>query len=322
MENYKVYKKDLLMPLEDFKCKEKSPIGCQTNMKDLVDFFLNTTSNVATITEGRELKGIISKNDMVVKFLYDFIHGQENELSNYLITKPLKLSNNSTILDSMMVMLRKEVTSIIIVKQDGGDYLKTLDYDDIFFWFFAQFEGYFKKLPVVKDWCFLDENILERNFKEIEKNTLDTSFFTNTLQKVLIRNNLNIDQNTSLAEFLEIAKEKRTSLASITAHESQLLGIVTPDDVLSFFKLNNFKPDINQPIKNVMNLNWFSLMKKHSLGLAIKNMVKRDLQYLVIMDEDRYPIGIARAFDILKLITDAVFYDETFEEGQPSEESA
>jgi predicted transcriptional regulator len=305
----KVERKDLLMPLREFEAKQRQSLGDKCSFKDVVNFFLEDGSNVATLVENNQLLGVISKNDLLIKYCSDLKEGKEvTTPKKYMIDKPFSLNADQTLLDAMLLMLRKEVTSVPVLEQDQS-YLKTLDYEDILFWLLEHFREYFDQVPALESWSYLDSNILENDFFENGKGTLDTTFFSNTLQKVLIRNAFNIDENMSLGEFIATSKVNKGGIASVTRYESTMLGLITPNEVFRCLEVCDHKPDFTLPVKSIMNVQYRTLMKKHSIALAVATILHKNLEFLIIMDEDHYPLGVARAFDILKYITDALFYE-------------
>ena len=126
---------------------------------------------------------------------------------------------------------------------------------------------------------------------------------------------ISIPQTKSIKEAAEMMIEHEFRRLPVTHPGSnKLLGIVTAMDILDFLgggskfdiiekKHNdNFLAAINEPVKEIMTRDVFSITPKYSIRESVDLMTEKGIGSLPIVDKEEKLVGIVTERDILNIV--------------------
>ena len=309
MKIKQITRQDVSESLENFaKDKEVFYFNSQATLRELALYFAENTAQTACIVEDGKLLGIVSKNDLVYN-LNRFFENQDGcRLEEIMIRRPFVLSPSNTIWDAMIMMAKKEVSSVAII-QDDGTFVRSLDFSDFFKWIIEKIELDVKYHWKLKKWTYFDTNIMEVAFDELEAGVIDERIFKFQCYNAIQAEVLRLDASTTISSMRDQFKLYRQPQCVITNFGTMIKGVIAADEVIDLLLACDFQPDPNMLISDIMNTDLVYVMYKHTFVHGITLLRHKNSQRLLVVDEDNFPMAIMRYFDILKYITDAVLSD-------------
>ena len=274
-------------------------------MRDLAQHFHKNSDQTATVVENGKLLGIVSRNDLVYNFHRFFEQKDGGYLEEIMIRRPFVLSKENSIWDGLIMMAKKEVSSVAIIERDGT-YVKSLDFTDFFKWIIEKIDLDVAYSDKLSNWTFFDTNIMEVAFDELDIGIIDKRIFDFQCYNAITAEVLELDASTKLSEMPEQLKKYRQPQCVITRYGSIIEGIISANEIINFLLKSEFELNPNTKIFEIMNSNISYCMYKHTFRHAITLLLNESSQRLLVVDEDNFPMSIMRFYDILKYITDAV----------------
>lgn len=309
MKKNKITLEDVSQKLSQFVVDRETVIfkGCSTLRELALHFGGNTTQTACVVEEGK-LLGIVSRNDLVYN-LHRFFEDQDGcLLEEIMIRRPFVLSPDDTIWDAMIMMAKKEVSSVAIV-EDDGTFVRLLDFSDFFKWMIERIHLNVKYHWKLSKWSFFDTNIMEVAFDELEPGIIDEKIFNYQCYNAIHAEVLRLDAGTSLRDMRDQFKKYRQPQCVITNFGTMIKGMISADEVIDLLIATDFRPDPKLMISDIMNTDLVYVMYKHTFKHGITLLIHKNSQRLLVVDEDSFPMAIMRYFDILKYVTDAVLSD-------------
>lgn len=297
---------DVSQKLRDFAPDKVShTFESKTTLRELALHFYESTDQTASVVENGKLLGIVSRNDLVYNVHRFFDNRDGCFLEDIMIRRPFVLSPDNTIWDGLIMMAKKEVSSVAII-EDDGTYVKSLDFTDFFNWMIEKIDLNVEYSWKLANWTFFDTNIMEVAFDELEAGVIDEKIFNFQCYNAITAEVLHLDASTKLSDMRDTFKKYRQPQCVITRFGTMIKGIISANEIIELLLVTDFQPDPNTKISDIMNIDMVYCMYKHTFKHGITLLLNKDSQRLLVVDEDSFPMAIMRYYDILKYITDAV----------------
>jgi predicted transcriptional regulator len=297
---------DVSLKIKDFATdKAVHSFGPKTTLRELAMHFYESTDQTACVVEDGKLLGIVSRNDLVYNVHQFFENRDGCLLEDIMIRRPFVLSPENTVWDGLIMIAKKEVSSVAIV-EDDGTFIKSLDFSDFFKWIIERIDLNVKLNWKLENWTFFDTNIMEVAFDELEVGVIDEKIFDLQCYRTITAEVLRLDASTKLCDMRDQFKKYRQPQCVITKFGTMIKGIISADEIIELLLISDFQPDPNTNISDIMNIDMVYCMYKHTFKHGITLLLNKNSQRLLVVDEDSFPMSIMRYYDMLKYITDTV----------------
>lgn len=300
---------DVKQTLEDFAAdKQVNFFGPKTTLREMALHFYESKDQTASIVEDGKLLGIVSKNDLVYNLNRFFENPDGCLLEDIMIRRPFILNPKNTIWNGLIMIAKKEVSSVAIIEEDGT-FVRSLDFSDFFNWIIEKIDLNVKYHWKLSSWSFFDTNIMEVAFDALKPGEIDEKIFNLQCYNAITAEVLRLDEGTTVADMRDQFKKYRQPQCVITRFGTKIKGIISADEVIELLVCTDFQPDPYMRISDIMNIDMVYVMHKHTFKHGIALLLHKNSQRLLVVDEDNFPMAIMRYYDILKYITDAALSD-------------
>jgi CBS domain-containing protein len=287
---------------------ELKTLDVGNNVLDAITLMEERNMGSAVVTCENKVVGILTERDLLKKLSQTNGLKIESLLSETMTRDPIVITDQSTVAECIYLMVRREFRHIPIVNELGGPY-KMISINDILKFIKECFPNDIERHGTIFKWTRNDTFAQEETFewdKEVEGKVSGNIFLT-PLLKLLVQKPLKLDENTSVQETILKINENNCGAVIITSFETKVVGIVTERDFLRkvYGKVDLSKEAI--PISNFMTANPHCLLTEHLLAHAINNMSACTYRNIILVDEERFPLGLISLSDILLYLFSKVF---------------
>ena len=278
-------------------------------LKEVVDQLRESKmGSMALIDSQKKLSGIITERDILFRVLGKFDNWEEVPTSQFMTKNPFTYTLENTVSECIKIVSRKEFRHIPVVDESGLP-IHMISVNDLMRFVVKQFPDVISPFGTVTDWSFIRVDDYGEDYSSgtERKGQISSSIFMTHLTRVVGKPAVYIDVETSLNEVLSVMQERRVGSILLLEYGTKLKGILTERDFL--FKISN-EVDFNKNdhlAKEFMTSDPHTLLGKHYIAHAINNMSKFRYRNTIVVDEDRFPIGVVGILDIFKYIADYLF---------------
>jgi signal-transduction protein with cAMP-binding, CBS, and nucleotidyltransferase domain len=290
-------------------------IQSDQKMRELLGHFDSAQCDSLIVIQERRPIGIITEQDLLKKIPIgsslqeNSQEGLSSEvMAQDVMTSKLSLLTNKESIKSAMSLMAKRKFRHIPIVDEKGDYLFTLDLMTIFRYIFPLFKDYIREDLVIEKWSHITvdnyESILpdDLNFNEMASHL--ELFFKVHLKRLIYHRPIVLKFSATIKEAIEILAHRSRNAVLITEFETQLRGILTERDLLRKFYA---RPDLipladELLVRDFMTYEPHMLLRKHTLGNALSNILYFNYRNIILVDEDKQPLSVIELMDIFKFL--------------------
>lgn len=302
---------DLEIKLADFKGQEMEILPLDTSSKDIAKILVNKSVVTIPVGDSGKVEGVIRLDKFLVSFSRRLLANSNDDhyAKDFILKKFPRLTTENNLYDLLETMFLRNSPALPIFDHKNGNYVKSITFNEVFDWIINKIKSYFQDVKYLSDWDYDDTNIIDKSFFKLKKGSIGEDFFLDNLKKVESRGHFNLSSDNYFHEFIENVSEYKKSfwVGSLSEHETKLTGILCAKDILKEIIQRDYNLSSNLRMGEFKQSPYSLFMKKHSLDVVLKHLLENNYGFLVIVDEDRYPIDIINKFDLVNYITKTIF---------------
>ncbi len=257
------------------------------------------------LTSNDCLSGILTERDFLLKVWGKYDNWKEVKASEVMTKNPLAMKPTDKVSDCIKIVSRKKFRHLPVVDEQGKP-IHMISIKDLLSFIVDFFPKNVSSHGTLIDWEFLQVEDYGENFSFFSKDNdkFSGNIFKTALKRVIDNPPLTVDINKSVDYMIEQMQQRRVGTVLVTEYSTELKGIITERDVL-FKIMKDFDSEGKSHVKSIsdyMTANPHRLLYKHYLAHAINNMFRYKYRNIIVVDEDKVPLGIVGLLDIFVYI--------------------
>lgn len=306
--------------LAQLELPEAQILESETPMSQVINYFQgqgeSKRARVVVIpasdsNQEKKLGGILTERDFISKGVgkLSLLIGQSDDLKilDFMSDNPTLLDSQSTVAEAIGVMALKEYRHIPVYHAEENKFFMLSERDILKFivkFFPRDVSGWGPK----REWDILEVNIQDEGFAFCpEKKSFSGSLFYYPIKKAIYREALRFNVDTPTLDVLKMMQERRFGVCVVTKYDSLIEGIFTESDFIKKILPLKWETLKNSKISQFVTKKPDTLMDKHIVSFAINNMFEFDYRRIIVVNEERFPLSVVSALDILKFINYHLF---------------
>ncbi|OFZ17334.1 MAG: hypothetical protein A2X86_02450 [Bdellovibrionales bacterium GWA2_49_15] len=309
-----VFTKDAFdKPLADMK---PSPASCLQDSATVADALARmlekNIGSVLVFDQEGKLSGIFTDRDLLLRVGNASEELDKIPLKNVMTSSPLTLSFKAPIKQAFELVIKKHIRHMPVSLSDSisPDTIAIISARDILRFIVNWFPESVASMGTTTadevmisdahDDAFLDE------LQEAGSQYLTGAVFSLPLAKVIANPPLFLPPTTSLDVVYEKMVREKAETVLVVEYDTQLLGILTERDFMT--KVIGKKLwGKGVAVSEVMSPRPMALMPRHKIAHGINNMFKYGHRHVVLVDEEKCPVGSISVLEILHFIYHRIY---------------
>jgi CBS domain-containing protein len=277
----------------------------ETSLGEVSSFLQKGKFGACPVSENNKLLGIVTERDLLLRVVGKIENWKESKLHEVMMKKPVTLSPDVLVADCMRLMSRRNFRHIPIVDEQGIP-VSMLSVKDILRFMVKLFPNEVEAFGTKTSWSMSEQEVRAEDFTFEDGRGSENwrHVFLSPLKKILVRDPLSVDVEMNIAELLQLMQERHQGTALVTKFGTSLVGIVTERDFI-FKVFNQIEAGIlDQTVASIMTPSPHTLLPRHPLYYAINNMFSFGYRNVVLVDEDRIPVGVISPIEVFQYLCD------------------
>ncbi|MEK6623795.1 MAG: CBS domain-containing protein [Bdellovibrionota bacterium] len=269
---------------------------------------------VLVLNQNSKLSGIFTERDILVRVGNTTEELEKLPIKNVMTNSPLSLSAHAPISHAFELVVKKQIRHIPISgclpSNATGDAMAIISARDILRFIIEWFPRSVASLgTTTADEIMIDDahdDAFEEELQEAGGQYLPGEVFSLPLAKIITTPPLFLPPTTSLDLVYERMIKEKAETVLVVEYDTQLVGILTERDFIT--KVIGKKLwGKGVPVNQVMNKKPTALMPRHKIAHGINNMFKHGHRHVVLVDEEKFPVGSISVLEILHFIYHRIY---------------
>jgi CBS domain-containing protein len=292
-------------PISELSLKPLTKINVESSCKDAINIAVEQNIMELLVYDNEEFEGLIAVTDFIRKIDYETTDLGELKVSEIMTEKLFTVNGSSTVKECLELFLYKNFRHLPVL-DDSEKPIGILSIRDILYFLVDAFQEELESVDIITKWndtsqIVNTENIRLDHVKNTESTVVDDSVFYTPLKRVLAKSKVKVARKDSVREVLQHMIDHRVYSILLVEYETVLSGIVTERDFLKNILLN-YKDVADLPIDEFMTAEPDMFLESHLIVHALKKMFMRKYRSVIIVDRDRFPLGVISLLDFLRFI--------------------
>jgi signal-transduction protein with cAMP-binding, CBS, and nucleotidyltransferase domain len=273
-------------------------VSAETTVEEVKELLKNGGFGSLLLGSQENLRGIVTERDFLFKIALDYDALKGEPIESFMTVDPMTQSSEDTLGSVVSLMCNKEFRHLPIKFENGYKMLSVNDLIKYFLGHFAKdLQKHGTKVQWSKDGVYLQEYVhYDETAKDQEE--ISSRIFETPLRKIMFREALHTDSNSTLAQVIESLRDSKKGSALIMDFETELKGIISERD---FLRKIYGEVDIHTAlVKDYMTADPHKLLEQDLIAVALNNMSKFKYRSVIVANQGGYPISIVSILDILK----------------------
>ncbi len=266
--------------------------------------------SLLVLDEHDKLSGIVTERDMLMRV--GKVHADLDKLpiKNIMTPSPLTLTSNSVVKQALEHCVKREFRHIPVSSGEGPHSMCIISARDILRYIvecFPDSVGSFgsttAEMILVDD---AHDEAFEKDLQDAEGHYLSGAVFSLPLNKIISKMPVIMNPTDTIDLAYDRMVKEKVEAVLIVEYDTKVIGILTERDFLTKV--------IGRPLWNTglaltefMSKGPVSLLPKHKIAHGINNMFKYRHRHIVMVDEEKCPLGPISVLEILHFIYHRIF---------------
>jgi CBS domain-containing protein len=305
-----IEKSRLDVPVKELGQLSSCAIGLDASASDALELMRDNTQGSLAVLKGREIVGIVTERDFLQKGDLGENSWAEVGIDTIMSSGPITLSESALVSDVIKLMAKRNFRHVPIVNEKG-DFSAMVSIKDLMDFVVQFFPMHVARFGSVTSWEYLTVDDYSEEFSILSEksDSLSGNLFMAHLRRVCDEKPLVIDQSAAIGEVVAGLKGRRKGAMLLMEYETTIKGIITERDLL--FKVYDQQGvSAQSKAQDFMTPSPHLLLNKHYLAHAINNMAQYGYRNTIVVNEDRYPMGIVSLLEIFKFMAFHFYAEE------------
>lgn len=288
------------LPLKELATYKSICVSAGTSLSEALEVMRKNKIGSIAIEQDTSIIGIFTERDYLLKVLPVHNSLEGLVIDDFMTKNPISLSLEDSLLKGIELLTKKEFRHLPL-HNDQNEITHIISIKDFLKHIRGKFLGTLDGLGTITSWdpVFVDKYSEDFSI-ESEANTLSSNVFFTPLSRICTDSKLPIiEGNPSVYDVINQMSENKFGSVLLVKFNTLLNGIFTERDVLN--KITT-KSELALPVSHFMTSNPHIILQKHYIGHALNNMFTYGYRNSIVVNEDKYPIGIVSLLDILKFL--------------------
>ncbi|MBI2520062.1 MAG: CBS domain-containing protein [Bdellovibrio sp.] len=300
-------------PLEVMKPIQACCLQDNASVADALGLILEKKiGSILVIDQNRKLSGIFTDRDLMLRVGNTSEALEKLPLKNVMTNSPLILSLKTPISKAFEIVVKKHIRHmpVFLDESQSVESLAMISARDILRFIVECFpESVASHGTTTADEVLIndahDDSFLEE-LQQAGSQYLTGNVFSLPLAKVISSPPLFVPPSTSLDVVYERLVKEKTETVLVVEYDTQLIGILTERDFVTRV-IGKKLWGQRVPISQVMSQKPKTLMPRHKIAHGINNMFKYGHRHIVLVDEEKYPVGSVSVLEILHFLYHRIY---------------
>lgn len=276
----------------------------EATLIDVVNFLQDKKIGCLLLHRDEKLTGVITERDFLLKIIGVVEDWRDKPVKDYMTPNPFSLKDDAQVIDAIEIMTREQFRHIPVMNSEGNA-CAIISVKDLVGYMINFFGDTITKVGVLTEWSYKNSVNYTENYSSLidgkEKKVSSSIFFVH-LKRVIRKQAVCLDVNSTVQEALSLMQEKRVGSILLMEYETKIKGIITERDILVKF-LGKYHFNEERPVSEFMTGDPHLLLHRHNLAHAVNNMFRFKYRNTIVVNEDRYPLALVGLLEVFRYIS-------------------